>query len=215
MDSNTATSTKRALINVNDVLTYGVASKKAKKSKTTTSTTSAAAIVRANDIELIKSILGDIHDPDIKTALESIIQQPKSVAGMTKTVSPERSKKDEASLKKMTNTTIRNIQNLINDKLKWKDSYKRLTRNFEKKGGRIEVVCSEPEVFKRIFEGAAIKEGKDGKLSCSLQTDDEVENCNLPFKGKSYRYSCSYLCAPITASLKDGTLTFGFKFGII
>eukprot|EP00571_Detonula_confervacea_P017650 CAMPEP_0172312780 /NCGR_PEP_ID=MMETSP1058-20130122/18559_1 /TAXON_ID=83371 /ORGANISM="Detonula confervacea, Strain CCMP 353" /LENGTH=199 /DNA_ID=CAMNT_0013026325 /DNA_START=25 /DNA_END=624 /DNA_ORIENTATION=+ len=198
MASIPASSTKRALKDVNG----GVGAVAAKKPKTAT-----AASVRKKDMQMIKSILGDIKDPVIKKALENIIEDPTKAAAV---VSP---KKDEATLEKMTETTIRTIQRLMNDKLKWKSSYSQL-KGGGTKGGRLEVVCSEPEVFERIFKGATIKKGKDGKLSCSMKTEDDAEKCNLPFEGKSYRYNSSYLCAPFSSSLKDNTLTFSFKFGI-
>ena len=103
-------------------------------------------------------------------------------------------KRDEATLDKLTDGTVRTIQKLINDKLTWKGSYKHL-KGGDTKGGRVEVICNEPEVFERIFEGAVIKKGKDGKLSCSLKSTEDIDKCNLKFKGKSYRYGSSYLCA--------------------
>lgn len=71
-----------------------------------------------------------------------------------------------------------------------------------------------PPVFERIFDGAAIERGKDGKPSCAIKTEEEEGRCGLPFKGKSYRYNSSFLSAPYSASSKDNTLTFSFKFGV-
>mmetsp|Transcript_31230 Transcript_31230/g.56671 ORF Transcript_31230/g.56671 Transcript_31230/m.56671 type:complete len:206 (+) Transcript_31230:38-655(+) len=204
MPSVAATSTKRGLKDVNKGATPGTATKKPK--------TTAADSVRTADIQTIKSILVDIKDPVIKAALESIIKSPTAVAASTiSNAAPK--KKDEATLQKLTDKTTRTIQKLINDKLKWKNSYRNL-KGGDTKGGRVEVVCSDPEVFERIFNGATIKRAKDGKLSCSLKTEEDAEKCNLPFEGPSYRYDRSYLCAPYSASLKDSGLTFSFKFGI-
>lgn len=171
----------------------------------------AAGGARARDVQTIEAILGDIKDPAIRAALENIIKVPTKETAGTSSIAAQ--KKDGAMLDKLTHGTVRTIQKLINDRLKWKNSYKYL-KGGDTKGGRVEVVCNEPEVFERIFEGATIKKGKDGKLSCSLKSEDDVHKCNLKFKGKSYRYGSSYLCAPYTASLKDNTLTFGFKFGV-
>ena len=152
-------STKRALKDVNvtsnddgeDAAT-AVAKTKTKKTKTASS-----ASVRTNDIQTIKSILNDIQDPTIKASLEHIIAYP------TKSIAPK--KLDDAAIDKMTTATIRTIQGLINQKLAWKGSYSSLRGSDATKGGRVEAVCSEPEVFKKIFAGATIKETKDGKLS--------------------------------------------------
>lgn len=206
MASITTTSAKRALKDVN-ANTAAIPSKKKPK-------TASAVGVRTKDIQTIKTILADIQDPAIKSLLEAIILNPtitKLKNATSNTISPE---KDEATLEKMTNGTIRTIQKLINDKLKWKASYKQLMTSGETIGGRVEVMCTEPAVFERIFVNATIKKAKDGKLSCNIATDDEAYACKLPFKGKSYRFNRSYLCAPFTASMKNNTLTFGFKYGI-
>ena len=66
----------------------------------------------------------------------------------------------------------------------------------------MEVVCTDPEVFERIFSGVTIKKGKDGKLSCSVKTNEEADKwSNMPFSGKSYRYNSSVLSAPYSASI--------------
>ncbi|KAL7548677.1 hypothetical protein ACHAWF_013070 [Thalassiosira exigua] len=200
------TSSKRALKDVNGAgkdagAGGGPASKKPKS----------ISDVRAKDIVVIKSILGDIKDPVVKSALERIIKNPTNAVGATNAVA---TKKDEATLEKLTNVTVRTIQNLVNEKLKWKSSFQRL-KGGGKQGARVEVACTEPEVFERIFKGAEIKRGKDGKLSWAVNTDEEVQEYrNFPFKGKSYRYNSSELVAPCAASLKDGKLTFRFKYTI-
>ena len=146
MPSVSATSTKRGLKDVNKGVTPGTATKKAK--------TTAADSVRTADIQTIKSILVDIKDPVIKAALENIIKSPTEVAASTiSNTTPK--KKDEATLQKLTDKTTRTIQKLINDKLKWKNSY-RNRKGGDTKGGRVEVVCSDPEVFESIFDGATI-----------------------------------------------------------
>lgn len=119
---------------------------------------------------------------------------------------------DETKIASQTSSVTRKVQGQIGAKLKWKSSYKAMRNNDTKKGGRVEVVCQHPEVFERIFEGADIKTAKDGKLSCTFKTDDEV--FSLPFKGKSYPYNSSELRAPCSASFKDGALTFSFKYSI-
>jgi hypothetical protein len=148
----------------------------------------AACGARARDVQTIEAILGDIKDPAIRAALENIIKVPTKETAGTSSIAAQ--KKDGAMLDKLTHGTVRTIQKLINDRLKWKNSYKYL-KGGDTKGGRVEVVCNEPEVFERIFEGATIKKGKDGKLSCSLKSEDDVHKCNLKFKGKSYRYGSS------------------------
>ena len=125
----------------------------------------------------------------------------------TKKVRPN---KDEEKIRKTMNSVIRKVQGQINAKLKWKPSFKQLKNTDNTKGGRVEVVCNDPEVFERIFGDA--KKGKDGKLSCSFKTDEEVED--LPFNGKTYRYNRAELRAPCSASLKDSALVFSFKFCI-
>ena len=173
-----------------------------------------------DDVITIKSIIGDIKDPAIKAALRNIIKNPPTGINNTATstttaaVAPAAApKKSEAALEKMTKQTIRTIQQCMNEKLKWKNSFRNL-KDGNTKGGRVEVVCSDPEVFERIFDGAPIKYGKDGKLSFSMQTEEEASKCELPFKGKSYRYNSSVLRAPYSASWKNNTLTFSYKFTV-
>jgi hypothetical protein len=99
-------------------------------------------------------------------------------------------------------------------KLKWKNSYRNL-KGGRTQGARVEAVCTSPEAFEEIFKnrmGGTIKTSKDGKMACSIKTCDEVKN--MQFSGPSYRYDASELLAPFTASLKDNTITFGFKFRI-
>ena len=82
----------------------------------------------------------------------------------------------------------------------------------------MEVECNDPELFRRIFNGAEIKEvKKDGKLSVSLKTEEEARKCGLRFKrtsykGKTSRHYDMYVCAPYTESLKYNKMTFTFKF---
>lgn len=106
----------------------------------------------------------------------------------------------------------RKVQGQINAKLKWTNSMAGMKRTDVKKGCRIEVVCKHPQVFQRIFGDATIKTGKNGKLSCSFKTDDEVYY--LPFEGKKYRYSRAELRAPCSASFNEGALVFSFKYCI-
>ena len=194
----TTSTVKRGLADVSNV---AAPAKDAKKTKS-----SAAGL--SSDVDRIKSIIGDIQDPSIKSALENII---KNKGKVTSTV-VSAPKKDAATLEKLTNSTIRTVQKLINEKLKWKASYKRMDGT---KGGRVEVVCQDAEIFERIFDGAPIKKSKDGsKLTVSIKTEGDMGDWECPFDGKSYRYNRSYLSAPYTASLKDGNLTFGYKFGI-
>mmetsp|Transcript_24862 Transcript_24862/g.59895 ORF Transcript_24862/g.59895 Transcript_24862/m.59895 type:complete len:206 (-) Transcript_24862:170-787(-) len=198
MASVTALTNKRALKDVNVTDDDGSPSV-VKKQKSTT-----AVGARKKDIQTIKSIIGDIYHPGIKAALENIIQNPTVAA-------PK--KKDDATIEKLANKTVKSIQGLINGKLKWSNTFRNL-KDGNKKGGRVEVVCTDPEVFERIFKDATIKKGKDGKMSCSAKTDGEAENWNLPFRGKSYRYDASYLHAPLSASLNGGTLSFSFKYSL-
>jgi hypothetical protein len=146
-----------------------------------------------------------------KRALKDVSSATSSQEGSTK--KPRTTEQDEEKQRKQMNGVIRKVQGQINAKLKWKNSFKPMKNNSElKKGGRVEVVCNDPAVFEKIFDGATIKKGKDGKLSCSFKTDDEVEE--LKFHGTDYRFNCATLRAPCSASLKDSALVFSFKFSI-
>ena len=205
-------STKRAFKDVN----VGEEEESTALKKTKMTSASAKSSRMEDDVNTIKSIIGDIKDPAIKAALRNIIKNPPTginnaaTSATTAAVAP---KKSEAALEKMTKQTIRTIQQCMNEKLKWKNSFRNL-KDGNTKGGRVEVVCSDPEVFERIFDGAPIKYGKDGKLSFSMQTEEEASKCELPFKGKSYRYNSSVLRAPYSASWKNDTLTFSYKFTV-
>ena len=190
MASTSASSIKRC----SESAVSGPASKKAKTSK-------------KSDIEKIKLLIADISDAGLKAALEAVIGQTGS-----KVVSPK--KMDDAQLRDAADKTIRKIQAQINLKLKWKNSYRSL-KGGDVKGARVEAVCNSPEVFEEIFKnrmGGAIKTSKDGKMSCSIKTDEEVKE--MEFSGPSYRYNSASLKAPFTACLKDNTITFAFKFTI-
>ena len=70
-----------------------------------------------DDVITIKSIIGDIKDPAIKSALRNIIKNPPTGINNTATstttaaVAPAAApKKSEAALEKMTKQTIRSIQ---------------------------------------------------------------------------------------------------------
>ena len=176
----------------------------AKKAKTS------KKVDRARDIEKIKLLIQDIKDVDIKVALESIVNQ--SGSSITPVVTPK--KMDDAQVRDAANKVIRKVQANIKAKLKWKNSFCSL-KDGNCKGARVESVCNSAEVFEEIFKnrmGGTIKTSKDGKMSCSFKTDDEVKR--MEFSGPSYRYNSAVLRAPFTASLKDNTLTFGFKFTI-
>ena len=209
MSSAFVTPGKRSSNGINGDVTADAAAKKPRK----------AAGARAKDIEAIKSIVDDIQDPGIKAALEGIIRSPPAKAtaraAVVAAASPEIApKKDEATLQKMTDRTVRAVQSQISAKLQWKGSFKQLRHGDATRGARVEAACPDPDIFERIFAGTKIKRGKDGKLSCSVKAEDEEAQWRVPFKGKSYRYNQSYLSAPYTANWKEGTLTFGFKFGI-
>lgn len=180
------------------------ASAPAKKARTSTK------VGRLEDIEKIKLLISDIKDASLKAALEGIITQsgPKNAL-----VSPPKIM-DAAELQSAAHKVIRKLQAQINLKLKWKNSYCSL-KGGGTKGARVEAVCSNPEIFEEIFGkwmGGKVKKSKDGKMSCSFKTDDEVKESQ--FSGPSYRYNQAELTAPFTASLKDNTITFGFKFTI-
>ena len=131
----------------------------------------------------------------------------------------KKTKKDTTSdeltgeaLQKATSSVTRKLQGQINSRLKWKNSFRNL-KHGALKGGRVEVVCNHPQVFEEIF-GTAVKTSKDKtKLSCKFTTDDQVYE--LPLRGKSYRYNRTELCAPVSASLKDNTLVFSFKYTVV
>ena len=174
----------------------GPASKKARTNK-------------KSDIEKIKLLIADISDAGLKAALGAVISQTGSKNPM---VSPK--KMDDAQLRDAADKTIHKIQAQINLKMKWKNSYRSL-KGGDVKGARVEAVCNSPEVFEEIFKnrmGGAIKTIKDGKMSCSIKTDEDVEE--MEFSRPSYRYNSASLKAPFTACLKDNTITFGFKFTI-
>jgi hypothetical protein len=108
-----------------------------------------------------------------KRALKDVSNATISQEGSTK--KHRTTEQDEEKQRKQMNGVIRKVQGQINAKLKWKNSFKQMKNNSDiKKGGRVEVVCNDPAVFEKIFDGATIKKGKDGKLSCSFKTDDEV-----------------------------------------
>lgn len=180
----------------------GVSAKKARTKKDAS---------RVDDIEKIKSLIADIDSADLKRALEALIGQAFSKKAL---VTPLK-QLDDAGVKQEAGKVMRKIQSEINSKLKWKNSFRNLKGENNFKGARVEVVCSYPEAFEEIFKnrmGATIKTSKDGKMSCSMKTNDEVKE--ELFSGPSYRYNSAVLNAPFTASLKDNALVFGFKFTI-
>ena len=117
---------------------------------------------------------------------------------------------EEEALNKAVGQVSRKLQAQIKSKLEWKNSFRAL-KNGATRGARVEVTCNDPKVFEEIFKFTTVKKTKD-RLSCSLKTEDEVDD--FPFSGKSYRYNTSVLTAPISASLKENTLTLSFKFTI-
>lgn len=155
-----------------------------------------------------------------KRSLEDIttnIQENTSVAELLKAPATKKPKKapisDEAKLEKAANGVIRKIQGQINSRLKWKSSFKMMKQNPDiTQGARVEVPCNDPAIFEKIFQGATIKQGKDGKLSCTFKENDQVNA--LPVHGTSYRYSSAKLRAPCSATYKDHALIFSFKFCI-
>lgn len=167
----------------------------------------------ANDVALLKSIIGEVQDASIKSTLASIIENQGAVPAPA--VAAPAKKLDEAATERLAETTVKTVQKLINEKLKWKGSFKQMSKTGDKKGGRVEVVCQDPEVFERIFSGATAKRSKDGKkITVSVKTDDEAAKWRCPFSGKRYRYNSAYLSHPYTASWSDSKLTFSYKFGI-
>lgn len=110
---------------------------------------------------------------------------------------------------------MKTVRKLINEKLKWKGSFKQMSKTGDMKGGRVEVVCQDPAVFESIFAGATAKRSKDGKkITVSVKTDDEAAKWRCPFSGKKFRYNSAYLSHPYTASWSDSKLTFSYKYGI-
>ena len=82
-------------------------------------------------------------------------------------------KRDVATLDELTNGTVRTIQRLVNDRLKWKGkgSYKHLNGNGTR-GGRVEVawqrtVCIREELRGREYQDG---EGRQALLHASLGT---------------------------------------------
>lgn len=117
---------------------------------------------------------------------------------------------------KASDALLHMLQSQINAKLEWKNRYRNL-KDSMRKGARVEVACSDPALFESLFEGAMIKKGKDGKLSTMVKTEEEwikVKKLSPKLNGRKYRYNASFIEAPISASLKDCSLTFSFKFGI-
>jgi hypothetical protein len=115
---------------------------------------------------------------------------------------------EQEALVKSAQQVEKKRQTQINSKLQWKNSFKALKGGTALRGARVEVTCNDPKVFEKISQNASIKKTKD-RLSCSFKTDDEVDT--LPLHGKSYRYNASEVRAPVSASLKDNTLTFTFQ----
>ena len=165
----------------------------------------------SNDVALLKSIITEVQDASIKSALASIIENQGAVTAPTAAAK----KPDEAATERLAETTEKLMNALIHEKLKWKASFKEMRMTGNKKGGRIEVVCEDPAVFERIFAGATAKRSKDGKkITASIKTDDEAAMWRCPFSDKQYRYSRAYLSHPYTASWCNNKLTFSYKFGI-
>ena len=44
----------------------------------------------------------------------------------------------------------------------------------------MEAACNDPEVFERVFCGATIKRGRDGKPSRSPKTEEDARKCDIP-----------------------------------
>ena len=216
------TTTKRTLEDVsNTVSATSITKKPRKETKKTSGGAKSHGDARAQDVLKIKSILNDIQTPGMKSALEALIECGNHLVGAKAAVSSSATTvstaKDEAQLQKAADALTRKLQGQINEKLKWKNSFRNLKGTYDKKGARVEVVCSDPSVFEKIFEGGIVKKAKDGKLSCSVKTEEEwekVENLCHKLQGKGYRYNNSYLAAPFSASLKDSALVFSFKYGI-
>lgn len=165
---------------------------------------------KAGDIAKIKELIAEIGNAELKAGLEALISR----TGPAKKAVVSPKKMDEAQIRDAADKVIRKIQAQINMKLKWKNSYRSL-KDGRTQGARIEAVCTSPEAFEEIFKnrmGGTVKTSKDGKMACSIKMDDEVKD--MQFSGPSYRYNSAHLVAPFTASLKENTITFGFKFTI-
>ena len=166
---------------------------------------------KAADIEKIKLLIAEITDADLKIGMQAVIGQPagaKKVAATTKRL-------DSVEVQIAAEKVVRKIQAQINQKLKWQNSFRSLKGGASTRGARVEAICNSPEVFEEISGnrmGATIKTSKDGKMSCSIKYDDDIKT--MQFNGPTYRYNMAHLAAPFTASLKDNTITFGFKFTI-
>lgn len=99
----------------------------------------------------------------------------------------------------------------IDNRLAWKSSFRYMSNV---KGSRVEIECSEPEVFTAIFDdGNDSIKTTGAKLIRTFKEDDEIEEMGL--HGKTYRFGAhAYLKAPATATLNDGKLTFTFKYTV-
>jgi hypothetical protein len=81
------------------------------------------------------------------------------------------------------------------------------------KGSRVEIECSEPEVFTAIFDDGNNSIKTSGTKLTRTKENDEIEAVGL--HGKSYRFGAeAYLKAPATATLNDGKLTLTFKYTV-
>lgn len=142
------------------------------------------------------------------------------------------------ALEKRTAFRFKKLNKQIDDRLKWKDSF-RYMNGIQIKGCRVEIECSEPEVFEALFGGTSssssssssteslseddscsepypiiIKKSSNGKLSRSFQTDDEICDSGK-LHGKYYRYGANaILKVPASVSLHNGKLSFSFKYTV-
>jgi hypothetical protein len=118
------------------------------------------------------------------------------------------------ALQKRVAFRLQKLNKQIDDKLKWKPSFKYM--NGAINGARVAIECPEPEVFLALFEqDENMKKSPTGdKLSLSFKTDDAINDTELS-GGKSYQYGAlATIKAPASISLNNGKLSFSFKYTV-
>lgn len=156
--------------------------------------------------DLVIRLLQHDNDTNLKKRAAEDGKEPAAKKARIAPVVPEL---DGEALAKRVEFRRKKLNKQISTRLDWKPSFKYM--NGAIKGAKVDIDCSEPEVFKAIFDG--VKESSQGKLSRTFKTDQEVEDAG--FYGKSYRYGAhATIKAPASATWSNGKLTFTFKYTV-
>jgi hypothetical protein len=115
---------------------------------------------------------------------------------------------------------LKKLNKQINDRLKWKPSFKYGGNRGKVAGCRVDVDCPEPEVFHAMF-GQGVQGGsntiktnnKTGKMTRTFASEDDLNDCQI--YGKSYRFGAqASLQVPASATLHEGKLVLSFKYTV-